>query len=83
MIAGACARIRAAGKAAGMLAGDPEDATRYFDLGFTFVAVGSDLGILAQGAAKRAADLRNHLVRRTPAPVHEGRGMPLDGHPPA
>jgi 4-hydroxy-2-oxoheptanedioate aldolase len=65
LIAGACARICAAGKAAGMLTGDPEEAARYFDIGFTFVAVGSDLGLLAQGAAKRAADFRRYLARRT------------------
>jgi 4-hydroxy-2-oxoheptanedioate aldolase len=47
-----------------MLTGDPADAARYFDMGFTFVAVGSDLAILAQGAAKRAADMREHLARR-------------------
>ena len=67
VIADACARIRGAGKAAGMLSGDPEEAARYFDNGFTFVAVGSDLGILAQGAQKRAADFRRHLEQRSTA----------------
>ena len=66
-IAEACRRIRAAGKAAGMLSGDPDEAARYFDSGFTFVAVGSDLGILAQGAAKRAADFRRHLEQAAKA----------------
>jgi 4-hydroxy-2-oxoheptanedioate aldolase len=55
VIASACARIRAAGKAAGMLAGDIDDAARYLDMGFTFVAVGSDAGVLNQGAQKIAA----------------------------
>src|SRR5215831_17251208 len=73
-IAQACARIRATGKAAGMLSGDPEDAARYFGMGFTFVAVGSDLGILAQGAAKRAADLRKHLGGHATPEEHETRG---------
>jgi 4-hydroxy-2-oxoheptanedioate aldolase len=88
LIADSCVRIRAAGKGAGMLSADPQDAARYFDMGFTFVAVGSDLGILAQGAAKRAADLRNHLVRRAASSKHEARGTasrtaPIDGHAPA
>src|SRR5206468_2220093 len=41
-IARACARIRAAGKAAGMLTSDAEAAARYVEAGFTFVAAGSD-----------------------------------------
>ena len=65
MIADACARIRVAGKAAGMLTGDPEEAARYFDSGFTFVAVGSDIGLLAGSAAKRAADFHQHLAGRS------------------
>jgi len=40
---------RAAGKAAGILAPNPADAQRYLDAGFTMVAVGSDLGLLARG----------------------------------
>jgi len=39
------ARARAAGKAAGILAGVEDDARRYLDWGATFVAVGSDLGL--------------------------------------
>ncbi len=63
LIAEACARIRTNGKAAGMLAGSAEDAAHYFDAGFTFVAAGSDLGIMAQSAAMRATELRKHLAR--------------------
>ncbi len=54
-IADACARIRAAGKASGMLTGDPEEACRYLAAGFTFVAMGSDAGVLASATAKLAA----------------------------
>jgi len=72
LIAEACARIRATGKAAGMLCGSTEEAARYFDMGFTFVAAGSDLGIMAQGAATRAGELRKHLTSRT-LPVSPGR----------
>ena len=64
MIADGRTRIRAAGKAAGFLTADPEEAARCFESGFTFVAVGSDLGVLAQGAAKRAADFRLLLDQR-------------------
>lgn len=57
-IADGCTRIRAAGIAAGILTGDPDEAGRYLELGFTFVAVGSDAGILARGAEKLAAQCR-------------------------
>jgi 4-hydroxy-2-oxoheptanedioate aldolase len=50
----ACARIRAAGKPAGFLTADPDEAARFLESGFTFVAVGSDVGILAQATTKLA-----------------------------
>lgn len=87
LIADSCARIRAAGKAAGILCGTAEDAARYFDMGFAFVAVGSDLGILAQGSSKRAADVRNYLAGRAAAlqPETAPRQVTpaVDGHPTA
>ncbi|MGD0501081.1 MAG: aldolase/citrate lyase family protein [Bryobacteraceae bacterium] len=61
-IADACARIRAAGAAAGILTADPDEAVRYFESGFTFVAVGSDVGILARGAEKLAAQCKERLA---------------------
>jgi 4-hydroxy-2-oxoheptanedioate aldolase len=66
VIANACARIRAAGKAAGILTGDPEEAARYLETGFSFVAVGSDVGVLSQGTASLAANLKR-LVAAHPA----------------
>ncbi len=57
-IADACRRIRAAGKAAGTLATDPEAATRCLQSGFTFVAVGSDVGVLSHGALKLAREFK-------------------------
>lgn len=42
-------RIVATGAPAGILSGDPVFAARCLDLGATFVAVGSDLGVLARG----------------------------------
>jgi len=44
----ALARIRKAGKAAGILAPVEADARRWLAAGATFVAVGSDLGLLAR-----------------------------------
>lgn len=43
-------RIIASGRAAGILAGVEAEARQWLALGATFVAVGSDLGILARGA---------------------------------
>lgn len=45
----AIARIVACGKAAGMLMADAALADRYLDLGATFVAVGTDVTLLARG----------------------------------
>lgn len=44
----AARRIRAAGKAPGILATNAEDARRYLDWGFLFVACGVDLGLLVR-----------------------------------
>jgi 4-hydroxy-2-oxoheptanedioate aldolase len=54
----AIARIRACNKAAGILVGDEILARRYIDLGCTFVAVGSDIGVLARGAEALAAKFK-------------------------
>jgi 4-hydroxy-2-oxoheptanedioate aldolase len=51
----AVGRLVAAGKPAGILFGDEPLARRYLDLGCLFVAVGSDLGLLARGADALAA----------------------------
>ena len=51
----AAQRIRATGKAAGTLAFSYDDVERQFDLGFSFTAVGTDVGILARGAEGLAA----------------------------
>jgi 4-hydroxy-2-oxoheptanedioate aldolase len=57
-IADAGKRIRAAGKAAGTLAGNVDDVERLFELGFNFTAAGSDVGLLARGAEAVAARFR-------------------------
>lgn len=48
--------VRAAGKAAGVLTGDPELARDYLAAGATFVAVGTDIGLL-RASTMRLADL--------------------------
>ena len=50
----AVTRIRAAGKAAGILSGDQAAVQRFLDMGFSFVAVGSDTNVLAQAARQLA-----------------------------
>ena len=44
------ARIRKAGKSAGFLSGKESDCRKVLEGGFNFVAVGSDLGLVARGA---------------------------------
>lgn len=55
----ALTRIRATGKPAGILAGDEKLARRWIEVGASFVAVGSDTGILARGAEQLAARFKN------------------------
>jgi 4-hydroxy-2-oxoheptanedioate aldolase len=43
-------RLKALGKPAGILTANVEEADRYLDWGYGFVAVGVDIGILARGA---------------------------------
>jgi 4-hydroxy-2-oxoheptanedioate aldolase len=57
-IDGAVRRIVAAGKAAGILAPVEADARHWLGLGATFVAVGSDVGLLARGSEALAQKFR-------------------------
>ena len=57
-IADAAKRIRAKGKSAGFLTGNPDDAEALFEAGYNFIAVGSDVGILARNAEGLAARFR-------------------------
>lgn len=43
-------RLKALGKAAGILTVNEDEARRYISWGYTFVAVGADVGLLARGA---------------------------------
>ena len=55
IIDGAIERIKACGKAPGILTGDPNLAQHYIEQGCLFTAVGSDVGILVSGADQLAA----------------------------
>jgi 2-keto-3-deoxy-L-rhamnonate aldolase RhmA len=55
VVAEACA---AAGKAAGILARSAEQAAKFRQMGFTFIAMGSDRGILASGFRRNAEALK-------------------------
>lgn len=46
----AAKRLKAVGKPAGILTGNEDEARRYIGWGYTFVAVGSDIGLLGRGA---------------------------------
>jgi 4-hydroxy-2-oxoheptanedioate aldolase len=61
----AFARIRKAGRAAGtILTGDAQDVQGWIERGVQFVAVGSDLGLLARGADALCAKFKpGHLPR--------------------
>jgi 4-hydroxy-2-oxoheptanedioate aldolase len=46
----AVTRLKKLGKPAGILTGNEEEARRYIDWGYLFVAVGADVGLLAKNA---------------------------------
>ena len=52
-------RLKALGKSAGILAPWGDEARRYIDWGYGFVAVGSDLGVLARGSDTLAKTFKN------------------------
>ena len=58
-IADGVSRIRKAGKAAGIVMGVEADARKWLDAGCTFVAVGSDIGLLARGSEALLAKFKN------------------------
>lgn len=52
-------RIQTHGKAAGILTADQSLAKRYLELGAAFVAIGNDVGLLANGASRLLSDFQN------------------------
>jgi 4-hydroxy-2-oxoheptanedioate aldolase len=59
--------VRDAGKAAGVLAPDPAIAADYLAAGASFVAVGTDTGLLSRAAAELAASYRQTAAVAAPA----------------
>ena len=59
IIEDAIGRIRAAGKAPGVLTAIEEEARAYIDAGCLFTAVGSDSGLLARGSEKIARTFKS------------------------
>ena len=57
--------LQAAGTPAGILAVTPEDAARYIEWGFAFVAGGVDTGLLAKASDALAARMRSALPDRS------------------
>ena len=66
LIDDAIRRIRAAGKAPGVLTPNTTLAQRWLDCGALFVAVGSDVGILARGAEALASRFRDRGTGQAP-----------------
>ncbi|WP_137819116.1 4-hydroxy-2-oxoheptanedioate aldolase [Pseudomonas sp. 2FG] len=66
----AIARVRRAGKAAGILSADEKLARRYLELGCAYVAVGVDTSLLMRALQNLAANFKN-----APAPVNGGGGV--------
>lgn len=58
-VAHAKVRIDAAGKAAGIFALSPDDARRRISEGFSFISLGTDIGLLARGASALLGSVRN------------------------
>lgn len=70
-IEGAIARIRAAGKAAGILSADEKLARRYLELGCAFVAVGVDTSLLMRSLKALASNFKG----TAPAPTAPGSSV--------
>jgi 4-hydroxy-2-oxoheptanedioate aldolase len=51
-------RLNALGKPAGILSFRADEARKYIEWGFRFIAVGSDLGLLAGGSERLAASFK-------------------------
>lgn len=67
MIETAIASVLGCGKPVGMLIADDALARRYLELGASFVAVGTDVTLLARGAEAVAGRFRSHPAEVSPA----------------
>ena len=52
-------RLKALGKPAGILTGNEEEIRRYIDWGYQFVAVGADVGLLAQHRRRAGEEIQS------------------------
>ena len=84
VFADACARAKKAGMPIGILAPVEEDARRYLEMGFTYVAVGSDIGVLRNAAEQLRARFAGKwaLYRRCPRPIGTERSTAPPGRRP-
>jgi hypothetical protein len=81
VIADACRRAQDAGKPIGILAPVVDDAAGWFDLGFSFVAVGSDILSLAHGSRRAGGTVPVNLASVAHPEIFRNRsGPPLDPH---
>ena len=64
----AVASAKAAGVPVGTVGGTPEAVKRYIDMGFDFVGIGSDLGLLVRAAQGAIAAVRPQVAAPAPAP---------------
>ena len=68
-----CARrAQAVGKAIGTVGGTPEVVTRYRAMGYDYVAVASDLGLLMRGAQAAVQALRTETSQPHVHTLHQG-----------
>lgn len=58
----AIVRIRACGRPAGVLTSDPALARRYVELGASFVAIGSDVGLLVAATSRHLREFRKDAL---------------------
>ena len=72
LTAQAVARAKALGMPIGTVGGTPEVVTQYRAMGFDFVAIASDLGLLMRSAQAALATLRN--AGEAPVPTHNNGG---------
>ena len=56
--------IKKAGKAAGILTPNEEEAKKFISWGYTFVAVGADLGLVAKNADALAKRFKTGVLER-------------------
>jgi 4-hydroxy-2-oxoheptanedioate aldolase len=72
-------RLKALKKPAGILTGNEEEARRYIDWGYLFVAVGADVGLLARNADALQRNLKASSSRSAPFCARSKlRSLPAD-----